>query len=871
MKLIKAHIQNFGKLSNCDFDFNEGLNALIHENGWGKTTLSVFIKSMFYGMEYTTSKDLEKNEKLKYLPWQGGIYGGSLVFSHNDKIYQIHRTFDLKKNEDTFELRDLKTNKISYDFSENLGNELFGINRETYARSVYVVLDEKPAASDDISAKLGNLIEAADVSNFDDAMAFLDKKATSLKAKRGNSGEISQIQENIDSDRNNLTVIETKILQNENYEKKIAEVKANIEELKNVQEELTKQLAVSAKYEGKLRYEQLKADLEAAENSKKRLIDFFNGKVPEDEVIGKIDALTQDFTTVESNLRTNSATQGERDQYESLRNYFGGDIPSKEQIEDCLRTDSEYKKFLRDESEKKLSENEEAEYKTLKPVFENGDISQEKINLNISLVSEVQKAKNEKAKIDSDIQTKKLELKVCEQSRPKNIKRIVLFILSALLLSLAGAVFVLNYSLIASLAFALAGIITLVLGIVSKSKVQDFSNLEAEIADLEAKSGKLAIQNDKNENEYKTFIARYSKSKDEELIALNKISVDFNRYSILFEKMRNYNSWLAGQKKQPADFENELKMFMKRFCKTEDISLVSSEIQTLNDRLARLNELEKKINADSKNSQLQKEQKEKLESILAQYKSDKSYTFAEQVQQVHDKVNDIKNAEKLIDLNKQKVLEFENNPDNDIQAFENLTKPAKSAESLRSELSEVADKISNENATIAGYQKIINDNLTFTEKKEDIETEIERLEAEKKEKNAELAILKKTQNLLAQAKENLDANYSDPMKEGFAKYLNMIGGKLNLVIDTDLKVSIDDNGRYHESESLSEGYKDMVNFCSRMALIDALFTDVKPPVILDDPFVNLDDEKVPRALQMVKDMAKEKQVIYFACHKSRVV
>ena len=65
MKLIKAHVQNFGKLSNLDIDFSDGLNSFIHENGWGKTTLSVFIKSMFYGMEHKTSKDIEKNEKLK--------------------------------------------------------------------------------------------------------------------------------------------------------------------------------------------------------------------------------------------------------------------------------------------------------------------------------------------------------------------------------------------------------------------------------------------------------------------------------------------------------------------------------------------------------------------------------------------------------------------------------------------------------------------------------------------------------------------------------------------------------------------------------------------------------------------------------------
>ncbi|MBR0099290.1 MAG: AAA family ATPase, partial [Treponema sp.] len=232
MKLIKAHVQNFGKLSNLDIDFSDGLNSFIHENGWGKTTLSVFIKSMFYGMEHTTSKDIEKNEKLKYAPWQGGLYGGTLMFSHSDKTYIIRRTFGLKKNEDTFELRDVKTNKISTDFSKNIGNELFGINRETYGRSVYVVLDESPVASDDISAKLNNLVEAADISSFDTAVTSLDKKTTALKAKRGNNGEISQIQNNIEEDRNALIEIESKILQNESYEKKIGEINKTIEELK---------------------------------------------------------------------------------------------------------------------------------------------------------------------------------------------------------------------------------------------------------------------------------------------------------------------------------------------------------------------------------------------------------------------------------------------------------------------------------------------------------------------------------------------------------------------------------------------------------------------------------------------------------------
>ena len=50
MKLLKAHIENFGKLSNVDFEF-DNLFVLQKENGFGKTTLSIFLKAMFYSMQ----------------------------------------------------------------------------------------------------------------------------------------------------------------------------------------------------------------------------------------------------------------------------------------------------------------------------------------------------------------------------------------------------------------------------------------------------------------------------------------------------------------------------------------------------------------------------------------------------------------------------------------------------------------------------------------------------------------------------------------------------------------------------------------------------------------------------------------------------
>ncbi|MBQ3516575.1 MAG: AAA family ATPase, partial [Lachnospiraceae bacterium] len=53
MRLVSCYIENFGKLHRFSYDFQEGLNVICEENGWGKTTLAAFLKAMFYGMECT--------------------------------------------------------------------------------------------------------------------------------------------------------------------------------------------------------------------------------------------------------------------------------------------------------------------------------------------------------------------------------------------------------------------------------------------------------------------------------------------------------------------------------------------------------------------------------------------------------------------------------------------------------------------------------------------------------------------------------------------------------------------------------------------------------------------------------------------------
>lgn len=93
---------------------------------------------------------------------------------------------------------------------------------------------------------------------------------------------------------------------------------------------------------------------------------------------------------------------------------------------------------------------------------------------------------------------------------------------------------------------------------------------------------------------------------------------------------------------------------------------------------------------------------------------------------------------------------------------------------------------------------------------------------------------------------------------------------LDINIDINLDVKIDVKGSKKELKYFSAGYKDLIYICMRFSLINALFNEELPFVILDDPFVNLDDNKTKRALHLLNELSREYQIIYFICNKSRI-
>ena len=125
---------------------------------------------------------------------------------------------------------------------------------------------------------------------------------------------------------------------------------------------------------------------------------------------------------------------------------------------------------------------------------------------------------------------------------------------------------------------------------------------------------------------------------------------------------------------------------------------------------------------------------------------------------------------------------------------------------------------------------------------------------------------------MERAKISLTAKYTKPIQDGFDRYYQILAGIAaeNYQIDANMNLSFVEQGMPRQIGFLSKGYQDLVGICMRMALVDAMYRDEKPFVILDDPFVNLDDDRLAGGLKLVKEIAKDYQIIYFTCHETRV-
>lgn len=194
MKLLRCSIANYGCLHHFTCEFTSPIHVICKPNGWGKSTLISFLCSMLYGLEASARRSIADNERKHYTPWQGGTFGGSIEFEANGCSYRAERTFGSREKEDTFCLYNLHTMQPSRDFSENLGQELFGIDRSGFLHTICIPQGNLSAAcNDSVTARLCGIMESqADILQYEKAISSIDSVLRTY-VKTGKRGRIDTL------------------------------------------------------------------------------------------------------------------------------------------------------------------------------------------------------------------------------------------------------------------------------------------------------------------------------------------------------------------------------------------------------------------------------------------------------------------------------------------------------------------------------------------------------------------------------------------------------------------------------------------------------------------------------------------------------
>ncbi len=305
MRLISARIENFGILSGEDYAFEPGLNTILEDNGSGKSTLAAFIRVMLYGFE-EGSRDEFKNERRRYEPWQGGVYGGSLKFEAGGRTYILSRTFGQTARKDSFSLTDADTNLESRDFSSDTGAELFGLDGASFRRTVFISQNDcATAGTSVINAKLGGLAEmSGDMGRYDRAQDTLKDLMNKLNPDR-KTGTIHRLKEE-------TAGLERDLRSKEGIDRRLAEGEATLADAKRRESDLARSLgslrekqdgadAVNDLLDRREKYDELKRSFDRRRADADKAAAALDGKNEADiEKIDRVLALCKERTALVS-------------------------------------------------------------------------------------------------------------------------------------------------------------------------------------------------------------------------------------------------------------------------------------------------------------------------------------------------------------------------------------------------------------------------------------------------------------------------------------------------------------------------------------------------------------------------------------------
>lgn len=737
MKLISCYISGFGKFQNVRFDFTSDLLVRKENNGWGKTTLADFIRCMLYGLDGGRTKSVRTNDRVRYAPWQGATFGGTLTFSYGNRRFRVERTFGKTPAQDTARVFD-ENNMPCYDFgdkAERLGVTLFGMDSESYKKSVYIPQGEIAAegVAGDLKSRLLALLNTGGIERggADLALEKLDAADRALRAKRRPAkGKLDEIDEKLAY---------------------LAAQKADCEQAKQALVGLKQALT------------NLEADLRAVDEQCKQTERALELSTRQNEIAMKKEAYADARRRLDD-LET---------ERQNLLRFFGDTDPSAVNLDGIKQGVSDYYEI------KRKLEGVQTALQGLEKTYQD----------KASLVAQEQQLAAVEEKYRQILGAPQTETRG-KKHTPKWTKHHTLAVFLGLVAAVVGCLLLGKINAV-GIPLLSAGVLTMLITFMLLTPKRERSAPTAPPRD-EVMEGRFAA-------------AQAERQKLQAALSAYPADIEA-RYQGLQRQKEEFSADLAAHGQGIDGF-----LFHFRFEENFDYR---TAVRLLEERTLAYRRLTPK--------------RAEFEKRMQTYGGESEQIF-ENAPTMYESTDEIRSKKARLSAQKDDLK----------------TKYVRM----------LGDKEKTESRA---------DNSAICAEEAEVLAEKERLEKRHR------AILK-AKELLLRARDNVATRYLQPVEQGSKRYLAILNdeGSERLTFTADGAPLREENGGLREMDFYSAGLRELTGFCIRVALADALFPKEKPVMILDDPFVNLDDEKTEKAKRLVRELAKTYQVLYLTCKKER--
>jgi len=912
MIIKKLNIISFGKLKNKSIELKDGINIIYGRNEAGKSTIQSFIKAMLYGMN-SQKKSIRENGRKRYMPWSGERAQGELIYEDDGgNGYIIRRSFGNTKKEDQGEI-------IHFISGEKLrainviepGKEILGLNEEGFNKTLFIEqlgLEINKGKEDEILEKLTNLAESGDEDrSYEKAIKTLEEAKKIITTPR-KSGKLDELRLKLIS--LNTEYKESLRLSDENIEEQI--------ELNNLKDKRT----------------YLRANIEKLELYKKHIkrIKLYKeyGEILEylkksNELNEKIEEVEEGLVSDEGSIDNQfiSSLKEEYRAYKQLKDIEMERLENKDVISNSLKVKEdefcEYEKFnnLDEDVERKVislcleKKNLEEKIKKIEIIdCEIEDLNKdleklkdkhEKISYMSDINSKIQgvfydyenKLKELKYKISKD----NIDFEILDKKQVYKNKKTLNFILSIsffiiiLLLSFIKGfgIYKVNLIYVPIIILFIALIISVkrykdqskTLHNIEKEELLygDISNLKNSIITIEEDLKRYyKLSGSKDHEDFLIKIKDYNDNKekiDKITIKIEEKLLSRSNYSLEvleeeYENICRYIDFILEDTNSHdiEDFLDRYKIFkeinknidiLKSEVRVEALSLehISEEInikeKNIKNTMDKINKSH--INIESIPTEIEKleeklKEKQEIEGRLKSIESNYELLLKDRdLEKMKEEIGDI--------INEDIEENFKNEEDLDDAIRE------KNKELLYTEkrLRDVKNSIDNK---FIGKRTII-----------EIEEEIDAIKIEIELLEYRLEYINIAYDTLIECFKELQRDFGPILNEKVSKVFSSIVidnyEEVKVSEDYGLKVRDKDRNDIIEAEYLSNGTVDQIYFSLRMAFIDLIFDGEEiVPIFLDEAFMQYDDERLLKALEYIKTIDKNRQIIIFTCQKREV-